>query len=59
MTPTAFQIKIAAKARNFFKYLRTHPFISCGYLVLAGFAFVGILFLGTYAGLFGHVPNEH
>ena len=59
MTPTAFQIKIASKARNFFKYLRTHPFISCGYLVLAGFAFVGILFLGTYAGLFGHVPNEH
>jgi penicillin-binding protein 1A len=58
MTPTAFQIKIAAKAKNFFKYLRTHPFISFGYLVLAGFAFIGILFLSTYAGLFGLVPNE-
>ncbi|MFT6197181.1 MAG: penicillin-binding protein 1A [Nonlabens sp.] len=59
MTPAAFQIKLANKTRRFFKYLRTHPFLSFGYLVLTGFAFVGILFLCTYAGLFGHVPNEH
>ncbi len=59
MTPAAFQIKIANKTGRFFKYLRTHPFLSFGYLVLTGFAFVGILFICTYAGLFGHVPNEH
>jgi len=55
---TSFRQKIAAKATSFFNYLKKHPFKSLGYLMLAGVSFVAILFLGTYMGLFGHVPNE-
>ena len=41
-----------------FSYIKKHPFKSIGWLVLAGFSFVVLLFLGTWAGAFGHVPNS-
>lgn len=46
------------KVKRFFRYLIKHPFKSMGFLILTGFLFVGLLFLGTYAGLFDHVPNK-
>jgi penicillin-binding protein 1A len=55
---TTFRQKIAAKATSFFNYLKKHPFVCLAYLMLSGFAFVAILFAGTYIGIFGHVPNE-
>lgn len=40
------------------KYVRQHPFKTLGALILSGCGLVILLFLGTYAGLFGHVPNS-
>ena len=56
---TSNQHKITAKRKRFFTYLKKHPFKSIGYLIVTTIIFVGLLFLGTYSGLFGHVPNKH
>ncbi len=38
-------------------YVRNHPFKTAGLAILTGFGLVLLLFLGTWAGIFGHVPN--
>jgi penicillin-binding protein 1A len=54
-----FQQNIVIRFKSVINYLKKHPFRSFGYLVGAGVCFVLLLFLGTYAGVFGHVPNEN
>ncbi|PRP65648.1 transglycosylase domain-containing protein [Nonlabens agnitus] len=41
------------------RYIKKHPFKSLGWVFLAGVSFVVFLFLGTWAGAFGHVPNSN
>ncbi len=58
MTQKTTRNSFTTKGRDLLSYLRKHPFKSFGFLVLAGFAFVLLLFVGTWAGIFGHVPNS-
>lgn len=41
-----------------FKYLKKHPFKSFGFGVLGAIGFVLLLFIFTYLGVFGHVPQK-
>ncbi len=38
-------------------YIKSHPFKTVGYLILAAVTFVILLFVGTWAGMFGRIPN--
>jgi penicillin-binding protein 1A len=57
MTPQSAKNPTTARSKQFFQYVKKHPFKSFGLAILAGFAFVILLFLGTWAGVFGHVPQ--
>ncbi|WP_194851007.1 transglycosylase domain-containing protein [Nonlabens antarcticus] len=57
MIPSTDSQKRNSRFKGFLNFVKHHPFKFAGYLVLCGIAFVGFLFLGTYAGLFGHVPS--
>lgn len=54
-----FRPELSVKVRRFFKVLIQHPFKSMAVVFIAGIAFVVVLFLGTYAGVFGHVPDKY
>lgn len=58
MTQTTSREKLNDYFKQFFTYLKKHPFKSLGYFILAGFGFVLLLFLGTWVGAFGHVPSK-
>ncbi len=55
------QLKQSASTgfKSLFSYLKKHPFKSLGYLMGAVIGFVFLLFVGTYVGVFGHVPSEN
>jgi penicillin-binding protein 1A len=39
-------------------YIKMHPFKSAGFAVLIGVSFVILIFIATWLGLFGHLPNK-
>ncbi len=47
----------ANRAARVWQYIQSHPFKTLGILLFAGVGFVILLFVGTWAGAFGRIPN--